>query len=237
MKKAFFLSLLAAAACATAARADQTVYSNVFENQAIPYSAGSSVGQSFVTGGSPLSLTEVLFAQVGGVDASGNSIDAYTPGETFSLYANNPDNTPALTPVALATFTLTDSPSGPFTGLTDAVPNAPTILTANTRYWLVLQAPPAGTVYWDFVNPDPSIYAFTASAGVTLPEANTAFETNGATTTYFTFSGAGPQSILLQADVLPPNVPEPATHVLLALAGAGAFLFVRRARARAAKAV
>lgn len=221
MKKSFVLSLLAAAVFATAARAD-VVYDNVTTNAVYFLSSGTSVGQSFVTGGTPLRFADFLFPQLTG--SAPNFADGFTAGETMNLYANNPATNTPVTTLSLANFTLQNTPSGSRIGQTTATPTTTTILTANTRYWLVLAAPnAASTVNWNA--PNPATYQATSALGVTLPATNTAFETSNGTTTYFDFAD-GPQMIYLEAFA----VPEPSTYALLALGGVGAFLFVRRGR-------
>lgn len=214
--KTLALSLLAAVVCATSARAD-AVYDNITTNGVAGITSGSSIGQSFVTGGTALSLNAFLFVQT-----SNGSDYSFTPGETVSLYGNDPvNNTPVA--VALASFTLFQNGQN----VTEADTNATTILTASTRYWLVLNAPTAAdTVRWAYYNS--AGYAANSLYGVSLPEANTAFKTMNGVTTYFTFS-QGPQSIYLDADAVA-GVPEPSTYAMFAVGGVGAFLFMRRAR-------
>ena len=159
--KTLALSLLAAVAFATVAHAD-----GVYDNTQTPVANstyGSSVGQSFVTGNTALSLNAVAFAQLN-ID---NVAYSYTTGETMSLYANNPADDTPVTTLSLASFTLASIGGG----VTEADVTATTILSANTRYWLVLNAPVAtGTVYWSFTNV--AQYTATTLYGVDLPATN-----------------------------------------------------------------
>lgn len=224
MKKSFALCLLAVAAFAPAAQAT-VVYDNVTTNAVYGYSGGTtytSVGQSFVTGSTPLNFTDFLFPQLTG--SSGNYTNAYTTGETMNLYANDPATNAPVTTLSLASFTLTNIATGSAQGQTTATPTTTTLLAANTRYWLVLAAPNAtSTVYWNY--PNATGYTANSALGVTLPATNTAFESDGTTATFFTFAD-GPQLLYLEATA----VPEPSTYAMLALGGVGAFFLVRRTR-------
>ena len=219
--KTFVLTLATAAVCATASA--DVVYDNLTPNPLFGLTSGSSVGQSFTTGGSLLALSSVVFSQTLGTMTNG-----YTPGETFSLYSDSMGPAGDAPGIVLTTFNLSNSTTanaGNFF-LTTATPLLPAILTPNTRYWLVLNAPVGGEVNWNYADYDtanPTYYKFNAASGVTLPATNTAYFNDATGTTFLDYTD-GPQVILINA------VPEPSSVVLLTLAGAGACLWVRRAR-------
>ena len=187
-------------------------------------SFGHQVGESFVTGGTLLTLSNVVFPQVQ-QDASGNNVDGFNSAETFALYANNPVDNTALLAAPLYTFSLTDNTKAgtgfgdPTFGVVTATPTASVPLLANTRYWLVLTYGPVSDPTGSVVYPN---WDYTASAsyfsnnqyGVTLPTANASFSTNVTTgTNEYSSLADGPQLVIINA------VPEPSTYCLLAVAG------------------
>ncbi len=236
--KNFVLSLFVVAACATAR--GQAAYDNLSVNPIYGLSTGTSVGESFITGGSLLTLNNVVFPQIAGTP--GNLVDGYTAGETFGLYFNSTvtaaDGTvhagPGLAvPGAIFTLSHYQYPTSNVlfqSGLTTASTVAPVVLTAGTRYWLVLSSPSGSTVVnWNYANYDtanPDYYKFTSTGGVGLPATDTSYELNSPTTAGYSFYDYtdGPQSLIINA------VPEPSSFCLLGLAGAGAFLLACRAR-------
>ncbi len=220
--KTFIFTLFALATCATAQAT--RVIDNVSSASLTGYTAGSSVGVSFVTGSTAVSVDDVVFPQIyqATPDASSPKVNSFSGTETFSLYTNNPaTNSPLV--ASPITFTLDNntalaSGAAGF-GQTTAIPSAAMVLTPLTRYWLVLTD--VSTVYWDYT----SSSAYNSALGVTLPTTNTSYKTSGGTTTFFSLA-SGPQQFVLDATA----VPEPSSVVLLTLAGAAAFLLALRAR-------
>ena len=207
--KTFAFSILSLAACVSAQAASR-VLDNVSVDALNGATVGSTIGVSFVTGSTAMTVTDVVFPQIYQATPSSAQVNTFSTSETFSLYTNNPaNNTPlALFPVSFALDNDTTLVSGnPGYGQTQALPSASMLLAPNTRYWLELSG--ASTVYWDYTNST----TYASALGVTLPTTNTSFETNGATT-YFTLA-QGPQQFVLDVNA----VPEPSTYCLMAVAG------------------
>ena len=223
--KTLAFTLVSLAACASVRAV--TVYDNLTVNPYYGASDGDVAGQSFVTGGTALSLSNVVFLQETGTDAH----DDFTTGETFSLYSNSTATDPNGTPGTLLSLALTlsnvsDTTSASY-GQTTATFVGGYTLAANTRYWLVLGTPGnALPVSWSFADYDPTIpsyYKFNSALGVTIPDANTSFDGDGY---YNLTSGSSPGANMLIINA----VPEPSTYFLMGVAGLA--LVVSRKRSR-----
>lgn len=171
------------------------------------------LGQSVVTGGTPISLTSIEFAQSLGP----------TDGDSFAVYSRNADGT--LGTELFDGFTLTfDSTSN----ITSATVNGSFSLQAETGYWFVLSNP--DSTEWDYTSsPD-----YSARYGAALPEINTSYSYYEGQAFYFNLSqGAYSGPDLIQVNGQPLSVPEPSTAALIGLACSGALAFLRRQRSLA----
>ena len=230
--KTLALSLLVFAACATA-RANITVLSTVdsdltdgqFANGTTGFSMGTSIAESFVTGGSILTLSNVVFPQVQQV--AGENVDGYQSSETFSLYADSTlSGTDRPAPVALFNFTLQNNtaidPRKDPADFAETTATVPTIdvglatLLPNTRYWIVLAN--TNSVAWNYV----TTTTYASARGFSLPATNTVITEDGGES--ITNLSDGPQQFVMNV------VPEPSTYCLMAVAGLA--LVVSRKRSR-----
>ena len=227
---------LVALAVTASAQADVTVLNTVdpnllngsFAGMTTGYVSGSSIAESFVTGTSLLTLSNVVFPQIMG-DGVTNQ-DKFSASETFALYANSTvsgSNRPAA--LALFNFSLQNNPNidpyadpAHFGETTATVPTtglALATLAPNTRYWLVLTNSTA--VAWSYTTNT----TYGSAMGYSLPGSSTVVTDENGGTVYNLSDGDGPQQFVLNV------VPEPSTVAMLAVAGLGAFVVARRKRA------
>ncbi len=229
----FTLVALAAVATAQASTTvlntdDPNLLNGTFAGGTSGYVLGSYVAESFVTGSSLLTLSNVVFPQIMG-DGTINT-DQYSSNETFALYANSTltgTNRPAA--LSLFSFTLQNNPNidpradpAHFGETTATVPTAGLALATlapNTRYWLVLTNSTA--VAWSYTTNT----TYGSALGYSLPGSSTVITDENGGTTYNLSDGDGPQQFVLNV------VPEPSTVALLAVAGLGAFVVAHRRRA------
>ena len=234
--KTLVFSLLAFAACATA-RANVTVLNTVdpdltdgqFANGTTGFSMGTSIAESFVTGSSILTLSNVVFPQVQQV--AGENVDGYVSTETFSLYLDSTlSGTDRPAPVALFNFTLQNNTAidprldpADFAETTATVPLIDTglaTLLPNTRYWIVLAN--TNDVAWNYTTAYTTPGSYPSGQGFSLPTTNTVITEDGGES--ITNLSDGPQQFVLNV------VPEPSTYCLMAVAGLA--LVVSRKRTR-----
>ncbi len=212
-------SLLALAACATAAQAQTTVLdnlSNASGNSIKGASNNTTVAEAFVTGGSVTTLADVLFPQILQGPTASTYYNNYVPGETFSLYSTNTaTGLPLLSLVSLSLVpgsgsgTTASALTNSFgqtmaTVPSDAASQTAATLLPNTEYWLVLSSPTSAS--WDYTS---STTAVNYGSGFSLPATGAASEVGGTTYTL----ASGPQQLYLSI------VPEPSTYCLMAVAG------------------
>ena len=175
---------------------------------------GDALGQSVITGGTPVSLTSIEFAQS----------DGPNPGDSLAVYSRNADGT--LGTELFDGFTLTlDSTLG----IAFAQVDGSFSLQADTGYWFVLSNP--DVTEWDFT----SSTGYSTQDGATLPEVDTSYVLYEGTTYYFDLSqgeDSGPDLIQVNGQPLP--VPEPSTVAFMGLACSGGLVFLRRRRTLAA---
>ena len=171
------------------------------------------LGQSVITGNTPVSLTSIEFAQS----------DGPTDGDSFAVFSRNADGTVGTE--LFDDFALTfDSTSG----VSSATVDGSFSLQANTGYWFLLSNP--DLTEWDYTS-DPG---YSAQSGAVLPEIDTAYSFYEGTAGYFDLSQgeySGPD--LIQVNGQPLSVPEPSTAALIGLACVGGLNVLRRRRAEA----
>lgn len=207
------LSMWMFAACAPA-RAD-IVFDNLSNQSGNGATNGVSIGASLLIGSTPLSLTDIIFAQLSGTNR-------YTAGETFSINARNPDGTVGA--ALFSSFTLiNDAPSGQ----TNVFPTLPVVLLPDTGYWLIVSAT-TGTG-WTYTLGS----GFNSSLGVTVPADPVAYTMRAdGSSAYFTLA-QGPQLLRVDATATTvPVVPEPSSWCLLALLGSSLGFALRRGLVR-----
>ncbi len=237
--KAFVFSLFAFAACATAQATtvlntvDPTLLSGTFSSGQTGFSMGSSIAESFITGSSILTLSNVVFPQITQNASGTQNFDGYLSTETFALYADSTlsgIDRPA--PVALFNFSLQNDPTvdpmknpATFGETTATVPTIDTglaTLLPNTRYWLVLANTGTEAAWNYYVNT-----SYGSALGFTLPATDTVITEDGGES--ITNLSDGPQQFVLNVTPLG-GVPEPSTYCLMAVAGLA--LVVSRKRLR-----